>query len=297
ASVEAATARLIRSSYASAVTQTGIEAADQIAGFAKTFGKAGPQAAFAEAAATIFWNYASPPTVFDAPSSPFSLTPEDSGWAKKGAMMAGKTAMKAKIDQTVRRGEAAALDSSFAQLRDRSVAEIRRGNFGAAAELSALAEGQRKDLKKLQKEIDVFAFKKGSKELAKALATKIPVDQVKDLVKGKAFDELKEKIALLLEEPAAADYFTAQMQLANAIRKFRMSENMARDLRPHLASLVAERDALLEKYNAEATQLVEKNRQFLAEGGYAFYLYSSDDMKEPSERDAGRKLEARVYLH
>ncbi len=41
---------------------------------------------------------------------------------------------------------------------------------------------------------------------------------------------------------------------------------MARDLHPHLASLVAERHALLEKYDAEAAQLVEKNRQFLAEG-------------------------------
>ena len=284
---------LARSGYESAVAQASVEAAEQIKSFVGKLED--PPAAFADAAVNIFWNIATPPTIYDAETGPLPHSRKDiAAFATGEAEGMGKTAIN-KTRSSVRATIAHTREVTIPQLLAEQTARIEAGDFSGLSTVEDALSRQQAQLERIQKDFAAKVLKKGAGTFVKKMGGEVLGNLGKSIIKA----EIKKGIAEFVEGPALYKYAEDQMELMLAGRRLAMARTVADQLRGQLAQLQKQRAALLDKYaryDASTGSLVEKNRQFLAQADYAFYLYPKDDDKSSGKDSASGQLKARVFL-
>ena len=284
---------LARSGYESAVAQASVEAAEQMKSFVGKLED--PPAAFADAAVNIFWNIATPPTIYDAETGPLPHSRKDiAAFAAGEAEGMGKTAIN-KARSSVRATIAHTREVTIPQLLAEQTARIEAGDFSGLSTVEDALSHQQAQLERIQKDFAAKVLKKGAGAFVKKMGGEVLESLGKSIIKA----EIKKGIAEFVEGPALYKYAEDQMELMLAGRRLAMARTVADQLRGQLVQLQKQRDALLDKYaryDASTGSLVEQNRQFLAQAGYAFYLYPKDDGKSAGKDSALSQLKARVFL-
>ena len=281
--------------YASALGQAGVEAADQLKDFFADLEEEGPPAALAGAAVNIFWNIATPPTIYDAETGPLPHSLKDiAAFAKGEGEGMAKTAIN-KARSSLRATIAHTREVTIPQLLAEQTARIEAGDFSGLSAVESALSRQQAQLERIQKDFAAKVLKRGAATFVKKIGGQVLGSLGKSIIKA----EIKKGIAEFVEGPALYKYAEDQMELMLAGRRLAMARTVADQLRGQLAQLQKQRDALLDKharYDASAGSLVEKNRQFIAKAGYAFYLYPKERGKAAGKSDASGQLKVRVFL-
>ena len=319
--VEEASNELLHSAYKSLAGQAALELADEAKNLFEAGEEGGPYAVLAQAFTDTAWNSFSPPNYYD--TQPQGLKATDTSTVWNAAMGAGQSAAGhgAKIAGTQ---GLAPLAGKLAELvpgvprflnshplpgetaireAGQSVRQVLTTPRHPPAAFREAVQGLRETLAErlaglslVTTALDRPALKAAARGFAKTMGSQLAKGLLKGAATAVAKDVAKREIAQMVEGPALSRYIAEQMYLSNTVRVMFNTSSMADDLRQALATAEETRNNLLKQYDSASGAYVEKNRQFLAQAGYSFYLYPNDDGTRTDKTGVSGQLKARVFL-
>ena len=319
--VEEASNELLHSAYKSLAGQAALELADEAKNLFEAGEEGGPYAVLAQAFTDTAWNSFSPPNYYDAQPQGLKTADTSTAWnaakgtgqsaAGHGAKIAGAQGLAplaeklAELIPSVPRflnshpvpGEEAVRETG------QSVRQVLTTPRHPPAAFREAVQGLRETLAermaglgRVTTALDRPALKAAARGFARTMGSQLAKGLLKGAATAVAKDVAKREIAQMVEGPALSRYIAEQVYLSNTVRVMFNASSMADDLRQTLATAEETRDNLLKQYDSATGAYVEKNRQFLAQAGYSFYLYPNDDGTRTDKTGVSGQLKARVFL-
>jgi len=295
-----------RAGAASVLSQAGVEAFFSGLDLFKSFKNGGLPGIAVEATKQFVQRSLIPPSYYDAPGGSLEDfmvrgRPADEyrmaaysrpeGWGKRAAKRAAKQAIT--IAPSVG-AKAIQVETSKASVKAAQAAFVIQGNallqeLGRVnmSELAAPLIKQREKLAKASKELATMTGASGRG----AQMGKFGKDFAKGLVRDLAKEDLKRQLTQLIEQPAFEEYLRAQVNLATAVKYFRIAGNAHWENADKLSKLRGLRDALLDKLDPATGVYVERNDGFFVEDNYLITLQLVDE-----DEEARRNFRAEVTL-
>lgn len=295
-----------RAGAVSVLSQAGVEVFFSGLDLFKSFKNGGVAGIAVEATKQLVQRSAIPPSYYDAPGGSLEDfmvrgRPADEygsaaysrpeGWGKRAAKRAAKQAISVgpsvgakAIQVETAKASVAAAQTAFVKRVDTLAQVFDRVNISKAA--APLIE-QQKQLAKASKELAAMTGASGRG----AQMGKFGKDFAKGMVRDLAKEGLKRQLTMLIEQPAFEEYMRAQVNLATAVKYFRLAGNAHWENAEKLSKLRGLRDALLDKLDPATGIYVERNDAFFVEDRYMITLYLVDE-----DEEVRRNFQAEVTL-